>query len=66
MKIERINALQDQHSRLESEIAHLNASPSVERWRIMALKRQKLLIKDQLAGAWSLRQASARRERKCA
>jgi hypothetical protein len=62
MKIERIRALQDQHSQLESEIAHLNTSPSVETWRIMALKRQKLHIKDQLAGALSLRQAFARRE----
>jgi hypothetical protein len=62
MKIERINALEDQHSKLESEIAHLSASPNVNRWRLMALKRQKLLIKDQLAGAWSLRQAFARRE----
>jgi hypothetical protein len=60
MKIGRIESLQDQHSRLEYEIAELANWPSADPGRIQALKRQKLRVKEQLSAAWSVYTPEAR------
>jgi hypothetical protein len=51
MKLERIEALKSQHSRLETELSALAKRPFPEPELITRLKRQKLLVKDQLAAA---------------
>lgn len=40
--------LQDQHQKLESEIANLRQTPSSDHTRLHALKRQKLHLRDQM------------------
>jgi hypothetical protein len=51
MKLGRIEALKTHHSRLESELAALAKRPFAEPELITRLKRQKLLVKDQLVAA---------------
>jgi hypothetical protein len=51
MKLGRIEALKSHHSRLESELAALSKRPFFEPEHITRLKRQKLLVKDQLVAA---------------
>ncbi|MFM1977269.1 MAG: hypothetical protein RL145_2115 [Pseudomonadota bacterium] len=51
MKLGRIEALKSYHSRLENELAALIKRPLPEPELITRLKRQKLLVKDQLAAA---------------
>jgi hypothetical protein len=51
MKLGRIEALKSYHSRLESELAALAKRPFIEPELITRLKRQKLLVKDQLVAA---------------
>ena len=51
MKLGRIEALKSQHSRLEIELAAMAKRPFPEPELITRLKRQKLLVKDQLVAA---------------
>ncbi|MCE2892239.1 MAG: DUF465 domain-containing protein [Hyphomonadaceae bacterium] len=51
MKLGRIEALKSHHSRLEIELATLAKRPFPEPELITRLKRQKLLVKDQLVAA---------------
>lgn len=46
---QRIHLLQDEHSRLEQELAEEEARPMPDSLRIASLKRRKLAIKDELA-----------------
>ncbi len=47
---EHVEALKSKHSHLEQEIDQENLRPHPDEGRITALKREKLRIKDQIAG----------------
>ena len=50
MSIEaHVEELQRRHRALETEIAEDHAHPSIDDLEIVALKRRKLLVKDELA-----------------
>jgi hypothetical protein len=44
-----VEELQRRHRALETEIAEAHAHPSIDELEIIALKRRKLLVKDELA-----------------
>lgn len=45
-----IEALEKKHANLEHQLSEANASPSIDDTTISAIKRRKLVIKDQIEG----------------
>lgn len=45
-----IQALEKKHANLENQLSEANASPSTDDATISAIKRRKLVIKDQIEG----------------
>lgn len=45
-----IQALARKHANLEQQLSEANASPSIDDTTITAIKRRKLVIKDQIEG----------------